>query len=541
MSDRSASEVCVPAGEEAAGSQPSGTLHRARLEAPPAVTPSEGFAVVLTADRSLFARYDVLLDGMVAAVQTTRIPSPLMSGVLARPLRRSATRAPVAPLGLRRIEAALAAAGRPPEQTAVVAPEDLSRSVGPGTRLIGISSGDPLGFGMTSTTMASVVGGKPWTAHMFQRLARRVARLRRRAPCAEVVFGGPGAWQLARDDAARKRLGIDHIIVGYCEANVARLFDRIEQDPSAPAVLEGRSPAPADIPPVLGPTLMGNVEISRGCALGCRFCTLRAEPMVHLPVETILADVQTNLRAGRTSVALITEDVLRFGASGLRPDANRLIALLERLRGLPGLRHIQTDHANICSVARLDDGALRTIHRLMCGDDRSGTLLWLNVGIETASGRLLREHGGAPKMGGVSDDEWPRFCLEQVRRLMRLRFFPLVSLVMGLPGETDEDAARTLAWVESLRHDRVAVFPVFYAPIGPREKPFGRHDMTALNWRLFRACYRLNFRWMPRLLWTNHLCAGVSWSRRGLMQVLGRGQTWWWRALLAWRSRRLFA
>jgi len=541
MSDRSASEVCVPAGEEAAASQASGALDRVRLEAPPSAAPSEGFAVVLTADRSLFARYDVLLDGMVAATQTTRTPSPLMRGVLARPLRRKATRAPVAPLGLRRVEAALAAAGRPPEQAAVVAPEDLSRAVGAGTRLIGISSGDPLGFGMTSTTMASVVGGRPWTSHTFHRLARRLACLRRRAPSARVVLGGPGGWQLIRDDAARRRLGIDHIIVGYCEANVARLLDRIEQDPAAPAVLEGRSPAPADIPPVLGPTLMGSVEISRGCGLGCRFCTLRAQPMVHLPVETILADVETNLRAGITSVALITEDVLRFGGAGLPPDANRLVALLQRLRAFSGLRHIQTDHANLCSAARLEDGALREVHRLMCGGEPSDTLVWLNVGIETASGGLLRAHGGGPKMGGVSDEEWPRFCLEQVRRLMRLGFFPLVSLVLGLPGETDEDVARTLAWVESLRHDRVAVFPVFYAPIGPRERPFGRHDMTDLHWRLFRACYRLNFRWMPRLFWTNHFRAGVPRRRRVLMQMLGRGQVWGWRALLTWRSRRLFA
>ena len=50
------------------------------------------------------------------------------------------------------------------------------------------------------------------------------------------------------------------------------------------------------------------MEITRGCGLGCDFCTLAREPMRHLPVETILADARTNLNAGVRNIALITED-----------------------------------------------------------------------------------------------------------------------------------------------------------------------------------------------------------------------------------------
>ena len=502
--------------------------------------PPDGFPVVLTADRSLFSRYDVLLDGMIAAAQTTRTPSPLMKGVLARRASSAGVRARAAPLGLRRIEAAFAAHGRPRQETAVVAPEHLARAVGSATRLVGLSSGDPLGLGMTSTTMASVVGGEPWTTRCFRRLARRVGRIRRRAPAARLIMGGPGAWQLAQDEEARRTLGIDHVILGYCEGNLGQLVQGILEDPSAPPVLHGRCAEPEAIPPILGPTVMGSVEISRGCGLGCDFCTLGREPMVHLPLETILSDVETNLSAGVTDAVLITEDVFRFGARGREAEAGPLLALLARLRSLPRLRHVQTDHANILSAAQLADKELIEIHRLLTGGDAPETLAWLNLGVETASGELLEAHGGRAKMGDIAREEWGQVCLHQVRRLSRLGYFPLVSLVLGLPGETQADVAATLRWVSQLRHDRVAVFPVLHAPTGPGEPAFGREDMTPLHWRLFRACYRLNFRWMPRLFWSNHVRADVPLGRRLLIQALGRGQVWWWRGILAWRSRRPF-
>src|SRR3972149_286621 len=140
--------------------------------------------------------------------------------------------------------------------------------VGPETRIIGISSGDPLGLGMNSTTMSGILGGEIYTSRWFRRLAERVSRLRRRIPRARVVMGGPGAWQLAGNPAVQETLGIDHVIVGYSEGNVAELFDRISRGEDLPAVLLGQGVPSSAIPPLLGPTVMGSVGISRGCGLG---------------------------------------------------------------------------------------------------------------------------------------------------------------------------------------------------------------------------------------------------------------------------------
>jgi radical SAM superfamily enzyme YgiQ (UPF0313 family) len=254
--------------------------------------------------------------------------------------------------------------------------------------------------------------------------------------------------------------------------------------------------------------------------------------MIHLPPETILADVRANLAGGQTNLALLSEDFFRYGGKGSRVNPGALIELVRMIRGVPGAGLLQIDHANLCSVAQFDDSELATIRRLLTDGPRH-TYLWVNVGVETASGRLLKENGGTAKLGGRYPREWGEFSAAQVQRLIDGGYFPFVSLIMGLPGETDEDVARTLDWVSQFREARLAVFPVIYAPVNGGRAP-GTEDLTARHWQLLRACYRLNFKWIPRLYWDNQSGAGVSLWRRALLRSMGSGQIIQWRLLLRW-------
>jgi len=500
--------------------------------------PKDGWPVVLTADRTLMARYDILFDGMVAGSQTTRVPGPFLRAVVCPRMPHEGGRARFAPLGLRRVEAALVSGGWSADDVAVVPPERLKDAVGPRTRILGVTCGDPLGHGMNSTTITSIVGGHIWASRAFQRMMKRIARLRRDLPELRLVVGGPGAWQLVADRDARARLGVDHVLSGYCEGNVADVFRRISVGASVSVLSDGSVDGVAGIPPVRAPVNMGCVEISRGCGWGCSFCTLGGKPMMHLPVDTIMADVETNLSGGLSTVSLATEDMFRFGAQGsdVRPEI--LIDLLKKVRCLSGVEMIQADHANVTSVAGYSDEELRKVRRLLAGGDDPRDFVWVNLGVETACGDLLKANGGGPKMRLWDVDEWGERCREQVLRLCRAGFFPLVSLVFGLPGETPDHIARTQAWVDTLRKERLAIFPLLHAPIGGGDG-FGRRHMTRGHWRLLRTCYKMNFRWTPRLVYNNQTRAGVSFWRRAMLQMMGQGQILWWKALFVWRSRRL--
>ncbi len=224
-------------------------------------------------------------------------------------------RAAVAPLGLRRAEAALLEAGFTAAEVAVAGEEQLDKAIGPATRIIGISSGEPAGLGMNSSTMTAIAGGQIYPQAMFRRLLGKIRRLNR-GIAAKIVLGGPGAWQIAGNPAQQQKLGIDHVVVGYAEQGLAAAFRTILRDEPLPQVLSGGWDPAVPIPPIRGASTMGVVEISRGCGLGCPFCTIARVPMVHLPPQTILADVHTNVDAGANNVALLSEDFFRYGAAG---------------------------------------------------------------------------------------------------------------------------------------------------------------------------------------------------------------------------------
>jgi len=116
-------------------------MNSAHHDAPP-----EGFRVVLTADRLLMSDFPVLLDGMAAASMTTALPAWFMRRFLCPPVPVEGIRASLAPLGLRKIEAALLEAGFRPEEVAVVPPDRVARAVGRATKAVLVSSGDPRSF-----------------------------------------------------------------------------------------------------------------------------------------------------------------------------------------------------------------------------------------------------------------------------------------------------------------------------------------------------------------------------------------------------------
>jgi radical SAM superfamily enzyme YgiQ (UPF0313 family) len=302
-----------------------------------------------------------------------------------------------------------------------------------------------------------------------------------------------------------------------------------------PAVIDGQAVEASAIPPIRGASAMGMTELSRGCGLGCRYCVMGRERMRHLPEETILADARTNVAAGLTSIGAISEDMLRYGADGVRPRPERLLSLLRRMREIDGLELIQTDHANIISVEEWSDDQLRELRSLMVGETGSQHP-WMNLGVESASGELLARSGSA-KLGGVDPARWGDFAAEQLRRLIRAGFMPMASLMMMLPGETAEHVQRSLDWVEALAGESLTIFPVLYAPIDGSEAPTGA-DLTADHWRLIERCYDFNFREVPRMFFDGQTAAGVPLGRRLAMQALGLGQVALWSALFAWREGR---
>ena len=493
--------------------------------------------MVLVADRTLSASYKVLFEGIFATMQTTQVPSLAMRRFVSPPARTDrGGRALTAPLGLRRLEAVLlAGTSLTADQVVVTTPEALGRLLGPHVKAVGVSSSDPLGYGMSNTTTSSFWSGRLYTAHWMDRMMARIRQAKDRHGF-RVVAGGAGAWQYLAHPEQIDAHGIDVVFDGFCEAQAPKLFsDLIEGRSVEPVVREALTVADL-AQPIRGASLLGIIELSRGCGRGCGFCTSGSRRMEHLGVETILADLRTNVAAGQCNVVSGSEDLFRYGSRDGRVDFDKLHALLTAMRQVQGLRFMQIDHANIASVAQLDDEQLRETRRLLTWS-RPTDYLWVNMGVESANGRLVAANSPG-KLAPYRPEDWEDLVLEVTEKTLRTGFYPVLSLVLGLPGETLDDVRRTRRLVERIDALGAVIFPVFHEPLDSRRTGrFSLETMTHEHLDLYTACYEINFRRVPALFWDNQRAGGTFWAKRTAMQLLGKLEVRAWRKNFA-RVRR---
>lgn len=488
--------------------------------------------VILVADRTLSADYRILFEGIFATMQTTKVPPVVMRSFVApRQPTDVQGRAKQAPLGLRRIEACLLKYnGLSVEDVVVTTPEALPSLLGPHVQVVGFSSGDPLGMGMSNTTTTNFWGGELYTKYFSRQTLSMLLKAKEKYHF-KVIGAGAGAWQWRQYPDSTAEACLDCVYEGYFEDAGIELFEAILNGRAIERYVCARKTAAERICPIRGASTLGIVELSRGCGRGCHFCTMADKKMEHLPPDTILSDLETNVSNGVRSVVSGSEDLFRYGARGIKPNFEKLRDLLVQMKQVQGLSFMQIDHANITSLAQLSDDELAEIRRLLVWEADS-RYLWVNMGAESASGRLVAANCPG-KVAPFRPEDWEDILYRTAERMTRNGYFGVFSLVLGLPQETPEDIARTRKFVSFLETQNAVVFPVFYEPYDAGEIASGnrfalskmRHD----HLDLYQACYEINFKKVPLLFWDNQRCGGVSWAKRAAMRLLGKTEIFQWR------------
>jgi len=451
------------------------------------------YKVVLTADKTLMSSYNSSMFIGFAACFPRVLPRWLYSRLFCPAQPHPDGLAKYAPCGLRKIQAALVRAGIPERDIAVAYPDSVGKVVDENTKVVGITTSDPLGLGPASSTFSSLIGKEPYTAFFFRTLVTDEAI---RASGAKVIVGGAGAWQLG-DDEIRRRLGIDTLVEGEGELLAPQLFrDAIDGRPLPSRVSGGTVPV-EDIPMIAGPTINGTVEISRGCGRGCEFCNPNMRLVRHMPEERILDEVGLNLASGSSKICLHAEDVLRYRAKGMTPDPEKVIGLFERVARLTdnvGISHFALSSA--LAAPKLIEGLSHVM-----GADDGLRRVYGQTGIETGSPSLVSTHMRG-KAKPFEPAQWPEVVKEAFKLLADNNWVPCGTLVMGMPGEKAEDVAKTLELVRDLRPYKSLIVPLFFVPLGElREKEFFRpHAMLPEHWMLLAECIEHDFAWVRTLM-----------------------------------------
>lgn len=489
-------------------------------------------AVVLVADRTLSADYKIIFEGIFATMQTTQVPAAAMRHFVSPKVKVDANgRAAVVPLGLRRVQAALIKyTDLTADDIVCTTPEALPKVLGPWVKVVGVSSSDPLGQGMSNTTTTSFWEGELYTRLWTRQLLEGIYEAKEKWGF-KVVGGGAGAWQWDRYDDEVADKCIDVVFEGYFENAGPKLFENLIDGKNVESYICEKNTADDKICSIAGASLLGIVELSRGCGRGCKFCTMSRKKMGHLPVDTIISDLETNVSAGVRSVVSGSEDFFRYGSDTTKPDFDKLCGLLHEMQKIKELSFMQIDHGNITSLMQLTDDELIEIRRLLTWSKRSD-YLWVNMGVESANGHLVAANCPG-KVAPCRPDDWEDVVRQTVDKMSRTGFFSVVSLVLGLPGETPDDVARTYKLVKYLEQKNAVIFPVFYEPYSVHEIKeglrFSVEKMRADHLRLYSTCYEVNFRKVPLLFWDNQRAGGVSWFKRAAMRTLGKTEVRAWR------------
>lgn len=480
-----------------------------------------GYRIVLTADRTLMSEYGGgIFLGFSACVPKGLIPDRLYFSLFCPSVEVNRDGSvKCAPCGTRKIEAALLDHGFRREDVIVAHPEHIDKVVGPNTRIVGITENDPLGIGPATTTFTQLFGGEAYMAVKFRELLGHPA-IKIHRP--KIIVGGPGAWQL-EDREIRSKLGIDCVVIGEGEKVAGPIFEKVVNSEQVPEVVYGGVVAEDEIPLIRGPTIDGIVEIARGCGRGCDFCVPTLQHYRCLPIDHILKEVEVNLKAGRRPL-LHAEDVLRYGAKGLKINRDAVINLFRSVKSYPGVDRVGISHFTLSSVLSAPDVVEEISSILDVGED--GRWLSGQTGIETGSPRLIKDHMMG-KCKPFKPEEWPQVVVNSFEVLARNHWVPCATLIMGLPGETEKDIALTIELVEELKGFKSLIVPLFLVS-EPRLKnkasTFTLERMTPKHSELFLKCWDHNLQWAPVLVEEySSTCIKNRAARYGLKLVFSWG------------------
>jgi radical SAM superfamily enzyme YgiQ (UPF0313 family) len=419
------------------------------------------------------------------------------------------------PAGLRVLEAMLLRHYAPGDVVACY-PDDVDKFIGPSTRVVAISTHNPLGVTFAAGVYTSIFGEskQPINAHYARRLFTRVKANPHR-PTFKVVVGGSGGWQIAQTNGWDD-LGVDCIVEGRAEsADTLTLFERAIRGEPLPRQIDVHHPK--DRESILVPdrrTTFGVVEMTTGCGRRCQFCLPDLNPQIDVPKDRIMAGVHANVREGNKQISLATEDMFIWGQVHTEtpfyfPNREALLDLYASVVNTPGVEQHVLSHATIApsvvdpvlieklSDMLLDKSPIRL--PLLSSHPEKRALVPL-VGLETGSVRLAKQlmpSKGVP----FSIDEWPSIVVNGLEVLNRHNWFPAMTLIVGSPGETDDDTRATLDLIYEVERRGLFAFfiPSIFTPLHDTrlEKSMGvteTRQLTPLQWQLMMKCWKMNLR-----------------------------------------------
>jgi ribosomal protein S12 methylthiotransferase len=209
--------------------------------------------------------------------------------------------------------------------------------------------------------------------------------------------------------------------------------------PDVPTVGQER----ADFPRAAIQGASAYLKIADGCSRACSFCAipLIKGPAVSQPMESVLKDAEWLALQGVKEIILIAQDTTSYGKDlGIKDGLSEL--LLQMVGSIPQLPWIRVMYAFPGAISQ------RLIDVIA---DHQQVLPYVDIPLQHAHPDVLR------RMRRPSDMDMVRGTVSALReRIPEIAI--RTTFIVGYPGETDEEFAELVSFVEEMAFDRVGVF-----------------------------------------------------------------------------------
>ena len=453
------------------------------------------------------------------------------------------------PAGVRVVETALLQQYGPSE-VAVCFPGDIDKFIGPDTRVVAVSTHNPLGVTFAAGVYTSIFGSsaQPINSHYSRQLFAAIKNNPYR-PRFKVIVGGSGGWQIVQTNMYEE-LGVDCVIEGRAESTgTLEAFRKALDGEELPRQIDvGHPKSREEILFSDKRTTFGVVEMTTGCGRRCNFCLPDLNPQIDLPREKILEAVRANVRDGNKQISLATEDMFIWGQVRTNtpfyfPNREALLDLYRDVVETPGVEQHILSHCTIAPavvdpllIKKLTDLLIdkSPLHLPMLSTHPKKKAMAPLIGLETGSVRMARQIM-AGKGVPFPIEDWPSVVVQGLTVLNRNNWFPAMTLIIGNPGETDEDVQATIDVIcEVERRGLFAFFiPSIFTPLhdtrmANRTGVTETRQLTALQWQLMLKCWKVNLRpgqasWWAPTAWR---VGGIGLWLYKLRKLNGPNFTW---------------
>ena len=273
-----------------------------------------------------------------------------------------------------------------------------------------------------------------------QKSLKLIRRLSREHPLSDIIVAGC----LAQRDAQRVSLpGVRLVVGSRRRGEVVELLERAQRENICLVAVEDLKGAPFEYLSVTrheGKT-RAVMKIQEGCDRWCSYCII---PSVRGPIRSMpLADVKAEAKrlAGAGYVELVLTGI--HLASYGRESGESLIDAIRVVHDTEGVLRVRLGSLEPLVVTDEFCRALREMPKV-CPQFH----LALQSGCDSVLGRMKRRY---------TTEEYRR-AAEKLRAVCP-NCALTTDVLTGFPGETDEEARQTLAFVEEIGFARIHVFP----------------------------------------------------------------------------------